>query len=71
MSYKTIPVSAVNSRDWVIMMNLDAAKKVSKAWRHKIFKIPNGSYVVRKPTGKRLTPELRRKLEESGQNSWR
>ena len=52
---------------WVITLSIDNAKRASKDFNHSIYKMPNGAYAVRKPTGKRLTPEIRRKLKASGQ----
>lgn len=70
---RQISVATVNKHrgSWILTMSLAAAKKISKDWNHAIFQIPNGSYVIRRPTGKRMTPELRKALEKAGQNSWR
>ena len=73
MAYSRITTTTLarNRKDWAVTQNITVAQRMSKDFGHKIFKTPHGLYAVRKPTGKRLTPELRRELEESGQNSWR
>jgi hypothetical protein len=73
MAYTRITTTALahNRSAWAVTHSLDTAKKMAKDFGHKIFKTPHGLYAVRKPTGKKLTPELRRKLEQSGQYDWR
>jgi hypothetical protein len=70
--YSKISVEAVkkNKKAWAITLGVDTAKQMSKEWGHKIFRLPNGAYVVRMPTGKRMTPKLRAQLERAGQFNW-
>ena len=73
MAYKKISAETVrkNMRSWAITQSITVALRMAREFGHSIFRLPNGSYAVRIPTGKRLTPDIRRKLKDSGQLDWR
>ncbi|MDD5486627.1 MAG: hypothetical protein PHW65_03645 [Dehalococcoidales bacterium] len=73
MAYRKISTETVrkNMRSWALTGSITVALRMSKDFGHSIFRLPNGMYAVRIPTGKRLTPEIRAKLKSAGQLDWR
>ena len=72
MAYTKISTETVlkNKKDWAITFSPTVAKLMSKVFKHKIYQIENGAFVIRKPTGDRLTLEVKALLQSSGQYSW-
>ncbi len=47
---------------WLATLSIEIAKKVSKEWKHTIYQLPNGLYVIRVPKDKFRLQKSAKKL---------